>query len=393
MANIQLNCHGKFDQFREHQKPNGNEFNQAEVEEKTITNIYYDCLERIFDFLDLKSLLMVAQTCKRLQIAAAAKFGDLYGKEHIMISTIPIYGNKNIEILYNNLSPIQVRVIGLRFGLPFLRCFGSKIQHLYVRSYCRNGYVDQYVNQYCAETVTRLESHGQDWFSFTKPFKKVEKLRLCEVRLRNEFPNLVERFPKLRCLEISGVYKNSGPFGVFFPQLEQIILTIDGIVIHETLEYQPITGPNARERLTRENAEDLLRANPQLSYVEISSWELELNMTTLLDMISSNPSISTLRVERKTMLQGVTMDEMKRLTSEHRSLVDLALMGFKLTCAEVIYFIRQLKSLKKVYIDLKNRFEYDRLLNQMGDEWQFENLHPLHVNVAYTKPIYVTFKR
>lgn len=45
-------------------------------EAKTITNIYYDCLERSFDYLDLESLLNVARTCKRLQIAAAAKFDD-----------------------------------------------------------------------------------------------------------------------------------------------------------------------------------------------------------------------------------------------------------------------------------------------------------------------------
>lgn len=52
----------------------------AENEEvKSITNIYYDCLEQIFDFLDLESLLNVAGTCKRLQIAAAAKLSDEYG--------------------------------------------------------------------------------------------------------------------------------------------------------------------------------------------------------------------------------------------------------------------------------------------------------------------------
>lgn len=40
--------------------------------------IYYDYLERIFDFSDVESLLNVAGTCKRLQIVAAAKFGDEY---------------------------------------------------------------------------------------------------------------------------------------------------------------------------------------------------------------------------------------------------------------------------------------------------------------------------
>ena len=33
---------------------------------KSLTNICYDCLERIFDYLDIESLLNVADTCKCL---------------------------------------------------------------------------------------------------------------------------------------------------------------------------------------------------------------------------------------------------------------------------------------------------------------------------------------
>lgn len=35
------------------------------AEMKSLTNIYYNCLERILEFLDIKDLLSVAQTCKR----------------------------------------------------------------------------------------------------------------------------------------------------------------------------------------------------------------------------------------------------------------------------------------------------------------------------------------
>lgn len=43
-----------------------------------ITTINYDCLERIFDFLDIKSLLMLAGTSKRLQAAATEQFGHAF---------------------------------------------------------------------------------------------------------------------------------------------------------------------------------------------------------------------------------------------------------------------------------------------------------------------------
>lgn len=55
------------------------------MEAKTITDICYDCLERIFDFLDLESLLNVAHTCKRLQNAAATKFSGDHGKTPIQL--------------------------------------------------------------------------------------------------------------------------------------------------------------------------------------------------------------------------------------------------------------------------------------------------------------------
>lgn len=48
------------DPERKRQNQIKNEEPTIAMEVKTITNIYYDCLERIFDFLDLQSLLNVA---------------------------------------------------------------------------------------------------------------------------------------------------------------------------------------------------------------------------------------------------------------------------------------------------------------------------------------------
>lgn len=42
-----------------------------------IDNISFGCLE-LFNFLDLKALRNVADTCNCLQIAVAARFGDKY---------------------------------------------------------------------------------------------------------------------------------------------------------------------------------------------------------------------------------------------------------------------------------------------------------------------------
>lgn len=364
MANNQPNDHHESTQMCEYQKLNGNEFKQAEV--KTITNIYYDCLEQIFDFLDILDLLNVARTCKRLQIAAAAKFGDAYGKKFIII--LPFFGNHGIHFLHADL----IRVHELKLCLPFLRCFGSKILNLRV-ILDPDSYLDQYINQYCVNTLTRIEFHHQmvKRFLFTKPFTNVESLDLNYTCLRDKLPSLVKWFPKLRHLEMYKVCDNSSPFGVHFPHLEHVTFYIDCNTIRENVwTYHAITDPNVRDKLTIENAKDFFHANQQLSRIHIDSYDVVLTLTTLLNMISRNPSILTLRAG--SARTDVHIDELKRLTSEHCSIEALHLDGYFFTSDDVIFIIRQLNSLKKMSIEMKNGFECDRLSKQLGSEWKYE---------------------
>lgn len=126
MANNQPNRHTKSANVPEHQKLNGNEINQSVA--KTITNINYDCLEHIFDVLDKKNILNLAQTCKRLQIAAAAKFADDHGNKCIILH--PFYFRIDGGVVRINDNVIFVN--GLELCLSFLRCFGYKILDLHV---------------------------------------------------------------------------------------------------------------------------------------------------------------------------------------------------------------------------------------------------------------------
>lgn len=375
--------------------PNEDEINRTEVEAKTITNIYYDCLERIFEFLDLKSLLNLAQTCKQLQIAAATKFGHEYGKGRIVISPYPIYENNYIELSkhpHPYLNRINVR--GLETCLPFLRCFGAKVQHLHFILQSKNNYADQYVNQYCADTLTRIEFYNHDRFLFTKPFKNVEVLDLYNtISIRNELPNLVKWFPKLRHLKLDHVFNNRSPFGVRFPTLEEVTLFVHGNYLHELLEHQAIIDmnvPSIQTTLTTENAMDFLHANPQLCRVTFEAWRLELTLTTLLNMMSKNSSLLALHVHGKSTF--VTMDETKRLTSEHRSIVDLDLKDYVFTSDSVIHIIRQLNSLRNISVRMQNLVEYVRLLNQKSNEWRSNEMNP-HFDMAYDGSIFVSLKR
>lgn len=107
-----------------------------------ITNICFELLDRIFDSLDIESLLNAGSTCTRLQIAAAEKFTHKFGR--------------NLTVLYpkgTNEGTKGVRLdtlVTLVFGptiLPFLRCFGAHISKLRVE------YPDNFLIQYIMNTV------------------------------------------------------------------------------------------------------------------------------------------------------------------------------------------------------------------------------------------------
>lgn len=51
----------------------------------SITDICNELLDRIMDSLDIASLLNVADTCKRIRIAAAAKFGSKFGNKEVIL--------------------------------------------------------------------------------------------------------------------------------------------------------------------------------------------------------------------------------------------------------------------------------------------------------------------
>lgn len=149
---------------RKHQKLVDSEDTAVEVnrtEVKTITNIYYDCLEHIFDRLDFESLLNLADTCKRLRMAAAAKFADEYGKRHIRLHPKLSYHAS----AYINDFVIEVTCLKSCFQL--LRCFGSKVSQLSVGSYRYDPkkiyYLHQYISQYCADTLNYIPFENSEF--------------------------------------------------------------------------------------------------------------------------------------------------------------------------------------------------------------------------------------
>lgn len=307
-------------------------------EAKTLTNIYYDCLDQIFDFLNFESLLNVAQTCKRLRIAAAAKFSDEFDK-----TRIELYLHRPDDwqsgVYWH---PKCIYVVNLKFCLPFLRCFGAKISDLLVdysgTSIEHCGYVDQYISQYCAETLTNIVFLGKPEFSielFQKPFKNVTAAAISEASLKNQLSNFVNWLPNLRRLELIEVEiltDDETLIAMSFPHLECLSISIAPEI--------------SMGHLTYDQAMHLLNANRQLHCLKIVSFYV-------MDIgIIKN------------------VNELIQFANEYPLIDDLDMRASIFKADNAIDVFRQLNSLKHFGFLVRDQFEHDRLMNQLDMKWQ-----------------------
>lgn len=324
------------------EQPNSLPHHENDQKSEYISNICNELIDRIFDFLDLSSLLNVADTCKRLQIAAAAKFGDQYGHKSFVL--YPRYSGFNRDYyFYDDHIEITNHVLQL------LRCFGAKILDLKMHDNTRK--CNQYINQYCVDTLTTISLSrcaNLRIENFRMPFKKVVKVCISGSYLGNSLPNFVNLFPNLRYLEMDDNAIDENSVAVHFPHLEHLNLCMYSKVFIE-------------------NAVNLLQANPHLQSFKICS-NFQSKIDDLLNMISGNTSISKLKAIDFNTYHVNTFD-LNRFANEHPTIVELEL-NYSFTANTVIMFIGQLNSLKKFIFGIQERSEYDHLINQLDKKWQ-----------------------
>lgn len=331
---------------------------------KTIVNIPYDCQERIFRFLNFKSFYAVANTCKQLQIATATRFRKRHAKKPV--SLYPIAEDCNDRPIKGSfIYPDYVSMCGFKYCFLFLRSFGAALINLEVSYYecndVQTARLDQYLNQYCADTLEELKIDNKTSFSvenFSKPFKNVKKL---QIDCRNCFPNFINWFPNLRSLHFDCcTTSKTTNFAVHFPYLEHFTLKL-------TKDIHFKIKKNHR-KFTREDATNFLRANKQLKSLNILGNELKLN-DLFLEMISENTSIVKLAFTSDAKVDVSEID-LNRLASERPLLEELNLKNHTCSVDAAIMLTQKLGALKKLMIHVKDRIEYDRFLNQMDEKWQ-----------------------
>lgn len=324
------------------------------TEAKAMANICTELLDRIFDFLDVKSLLSVADTCKRLQRVAVARFGAHFDNKYIWLYDSNYFGRRSPQGIFVNGDRIEV--VGLNVCLRFLRCFGSNLLHLKVP--CSDVLMVRYINQYCADTVNSMSFMHDGAFpieNFPKPFKNVEKINVSFVNLRNYLPKFVALFPKLRQLEMTNIKMNGNAVAVSFPHLTYLNLKVSSI------------DSNVKDDLSTNNISKLLDANRQLQTLYIRSIDV-INLTDLLNMISGNPFLLNLFICQEYC--RVNAVELERFVSEHPTIEVLNLRYYEFGADDAIEFIRRLNSLKLFEFRLSGQSETDRFLQQLDNKWQ-----------------------
>lgn len=332
---------------------------KASQTERNITNLYYDCLERIFDFLDVNSLLNVAGTCKRLQIGAANYFGEKFGNYQTHLVWIPtvnigLHRDCNDYIISPN----------SKTSLALLRCFGNKISYLDIRTAKHANHLKEYIIQYCCEALKNICFTAcrpmLPMQNYQKSFENIEVVRIWSKVLKEELTNVVHWFPNVKCLELTDISFDTDFRAVHFPQLEELAICFIGgisILAHD-----------------KKCVINLLHANSQLTDLTII-WGLT-DFSPIIELISDNSSISQLMVAGS-ISEVDRADEnavqLKRLVEKHPSIVSLKLINYVFNVDDVIAFFRQNNSLRKIEFFVNKRLQHnDRIVSELNKEMKVE---------------------
>lgn len=345
-----------------HQPSHGNVREQEAIIETDVGALSIICtelIERIFDNLDLSSLLSVADTCKRLQTIAAAQFGKRFSQKNIYLCDMNYFGRAHTpEIFWKG---NRIEVIGLKLCLQLLRCFSVNILHLKLPY--SHVQLEQYINRYCADTLSSISFMHDGVFpieNFPKPFKNVEKVHVAFVNVAHQLKCFVDAFPKLCHLEMTNIKLDENAIEVSFPHLKY-------------LNAMVWTGAGSIENdLTTNHLTKFLRVNPQLQTLNVRSIG-KINLIELTNMVSDNPMLLNLFIIEK--FSHVNADELDGFVNEHPLIETLNFRYYEFSADDAIAFMRKLKSLKWFEFRVNCRAEIDHFLQQLDKEtWQYSTL-------------------
>lgn len=176
-----------------------------------LTDLIDDCLAHIFTYLDYHDLLSIAHTNKEIKQSADMAFTNKFGKSKFRLHV----ANQRRVPFIAMISGIHFDIYELKTSLLLLRCFGHLIKKLHIDTLQTNTanrsgdlkYVLSYATKYSLQSLVELSLHnipaGELESVVTKPFPKVQTLKLSKCHLSAEMSNFNEWFPVLRHFELT----------------------------------------------------------------------------------------------------------------------------------------------------------------------------------------------
>lgn len=145
-----------------------------------LTDVNTDCLQIVFNYLNLRDLLNIADANKHLKSAAEFVFARFFGKKTIFLRVMFAYSDDLLEM-----SQQKIEINALKTSLQLMRCFGaliSKLEYDYsIESFPKHrNKLDWYINEYCAESLRDIEffTISEEVFeNIEKSFLNVKSLR------------------------------------------------------------------------------------------------------------------------------------------------------------------------------------------------------------------------
>lgn len=328
--------------------------------------------------LDLHNLFNVAITNEYLRPAAATVYKRKFGNIEVNIQ------NHGLELTdHGN----WINAFGLNMCHQYLRCFGASISNLCIRYepydriyYCwkENEYaqIHQHLNEYCAESMVKIEFLGKPAKllikHFEKPFINVHTVRVTSGDLNDQFSSFPQWFPNVRSLELTGIDISSCNIKTPFHQLQDLRIDFHRDKCRDIEDERFI---------------HLLRMCYRLKCFKLI-WRGRYGRTfnTLLNFIEGNPMIHNLTVSMTRCSMTVSPIEIERIVNEHSALAELNLNGFEFTAEDAIRLIKELHSLKKFSFKLNNQPEYERFVAKVNSKTFTVSGNHQHVLYEMARP-------
>lgn len=380
-----------------------------------LTDVNSDCLEKVFEYLNLGDLLNVIDASKQLHQPAYVLLNRDYirSDQYLSIGSLCRVRPQLYELSYD-----FINIRDVKTALQFLRCCGKFVSEIDFAFYedltparlhtKRSTELDQfvlnYIQKYCLETLTKITFRGSakdmnGLKSIEKPFPLIEKVSFVDCPLPDQSKWLLTLFPAMSDLSVEMFdFKTQNTFDGFkniahhFPHLERVHLS--------NSKYS--RAPNYLENMLA-----LLRLNPQLRFLSIREYNKENlfseeNALILKNVIQKMQKLETFHIhtlEKGSFYPGfdsslIHFNEVKEFlfdNYEHRYGIELYLpFTFdqleSFTCSteylneEFYEFIENNPTIKELHIKIKT---HERSINL--DVRRLRNSLPLLTIASFSK--------